>query len=174
MIPVKFLFVDLWPWWLGGIAIGILVPIMYYFLNTALGVSTGYVSILKALKLDGKFKWLASSKYKDPFDWRLVFIAGMVIGGFLSARVSGMGLLEYGMGLFTDNVSWNYGLYALWFFGGGVLLGFGARMAGGCTSGHSIHGIATIQKSSIIATILFLLFGFLTTFLIRMVLFGGV
>ena len=46
---VRRLFVDLWPWWLGGIAIGLLVPLMYFFLNTALGVSTGYDNLAKLL-----------------------------------------------------------------------------------------------------------------------------
>lgn len=170
---MKLLLVDLWPWWLGGIAIGILVPAMYYFLNTALGVSTGYGNILKILNRASKLKWLNTSTYKDPFGWRFIFIVGMIIGGFVSARVSGMPLLESGMGLFTDRLNWNYGIYAFWFFSGGALLGFGARLAGGCTSGHSIHGIATGQKSSIIATICFLLAGTFTTFLIRIIVFGG-
>ncbi len=171
---MKFLFVDLWPWWLGGIAIGLLVPLMYYFLNTALGVSTGYGNFLKIIHPSTKLKWLNSETYKDRFNWRFIFVIGMIIGGFLSARVSGMPILEYGMGLFTETLSWSYMLFIFWFFIGGLLLGFGARLANGCTSGHSIHGIATGQKSSIVATIFFLSFGIITTFLIKLILFGGI
>ena len=170
---MKFLFVDLWPWWLGGIGIGLLVPIMYYFLNTALGVSTGYGNFLKIIHPSTKLKWLNSETYKDRFNWRFIFVIGMIIGGFLSARASGMPILESGMGLFTETLSWSYVFFILWFFLGGVILGFGARLANGCTSGHSIHGIATGQKSSIVATIFFLSFGTITTFLIRLILFGG-
>ena len=170
---MKFLFVDLWPWWLGGIGIGLLVPIMYYFLNTALGVSTGYGNFLKIIHPSTKLKWLNSETYKDRFNWRFIFVIGMIIGGFLSARASGMPILDCGMGLFTETLSWSYVFFILWFFLGGVLLGFGARLANGCTSGHSIHGIATGQKSSIVATIFFLSFGTITTFLIRLILFGG-
>ncbi len=170
---MKSLFVDLWPWWLGGIAIGILIPLMYYFLNTALGVSTGYGNFLKIINPLTRLKWLNSKSFTDRFNWRFIFTVGMVIGAFVSARLSGMPLWQSGMGIFTEKLDWSYGIYIFWFFIGGTFLGFGARLANGCTSGHSIHGIATGQKSSIVATIFFVLFGVITTFLIRMILFGG-
>lgn len=173
MSIVKFLFVDLWPWWFAGIAIGLLVPLMYYFLNTALGVSTGYGNFLKIIRPKSKLKWLNSDTYKDRFNWRFIFIIGMLAGGFISARVSGMSAATSEMGLFTEKLSWPYVFYMIWFFAGGILLGFGARLANGCTSGHSIHGIATLQKSSIVATILFLGFGVITTYLIRVFVLGG-
>lgn len=170
---MNFLLVELWPWWLGGIAIGLLVPLMYYFFNTALGVSSGYGNLLKIIAPSTKLKWLSSEKYKDKFNWRFIFIAGIILGAFLSARVSGMPITESGMGLFTEKLSWSYAIYVLWFFAGGTLLGFGARLANGCTSGHSIHGIATMQKSSVTATVFFLLFGVITTLLVRLIMFGG-
>ena len=120
---MKFLFVDLWPWWLGGIIIGLLVPLMYYFLNTALGVSTGYGNFLKIIHPSTKLKWLNSEKYKDRFNWLFIFMIGMIIGGFLSARVSGMPILESGMGLFTETLGWSYVFFIFWFFIGGALLG---------------------------------------------------
>ncbi len=171
---MKFLFVDLWPWWLGGIAIGLLVPLMYYFLDTALGVSTGYGNLLKIILPSTKLKWLNSETYKERFNWRFLFIIGILIGGFLSARSSGMPIITSEMGLFTENLSWAYVVYIFWFFTGGTFLGFGARLANGCTSGHSIHGIATLQSSSIVATAFFIAFGTITTFLIRLIAFGGV
>jgi hypothetical protein len=173
MIIVKFLFVELWPWWLGGIAIGILVPLMYYFLNTALGVSTGYGNLLKIIHPSTKLKWLNSNTYRDKFNWRFIFIMGMICGGFLSARISGMPVFTSQMGLFTESLSWSFFGYMLWFFAGGTLLGLGARLANGCTSGHSIHGIATLQKSSVVATVFFVAFGVITTFFIRNMVLGG-
>lgn len=171
---VRLLFVDLWPWWLGGIAIGLLVPLMYFFLNTALGVSTGYGNLVKLLLPRTKLRWLNTETYKDVVNWRLIFIVGMVLGGFLSARASGMPLTTNLMGFFTERTSWPALAYMLWFFAGGAMLGLGARLAGGCTSGHCIHGLATLQKSSLVATICFLLFGVLGTWAIRMLVFGGV
>lgn len=173
MIFVNYLFLELWPWWLGGIAIGILVPLMYYFLNTALGVSTGYGNFLKIIHPSTKLKWLNSETYSDRFNWRFIFIIGIITGGFLSARFSGMPVTTNEMGLFTERLNWLFGAYMLWFFAGGTLLGLGARLANGCTSGHSIHGIATLQKSSAAATVFFIAFGVLMTFLIRIIVLGG-
>lgn len=174
MKTVNYLFVELWPWWLGGIAIGLLVPLMYYFLNTALGVSTGYGNLVKIILPKIKLKWLNSEKFENKFNWRFIFIIGMVLGGFLSARTSGMPLTTSRMGLFTTNSGWPFVASALWLFAGGVLLGLGARIAGGCTSGHSIHGLATLQKSSLVATVFFLLFGVIATYIIRLTVMGGV
>ncbi len=173
MNVVNYLFVELWPWWLGGIAIGLLVPFMYFFLSTALGVSTGYGNLLKIIISKAKLRWLNTDTFKNRFNWRFIFIIGMIIGGFLSARVSGMALGTEQMGLFTASTDWRGISYYAWFFGGGLLLGLGARLAGGCTSGHSIHGIATLQKSSILATIFFLIFGVITTWLVRLFVIGG-
>lgn len=170
----RLLFVDLWPWWLGGIAIGLLVPLMYFSLNTALGVSTGYGNLVKLLLPKTKLRWLNTETYKDIVNWRFIFIVGMVSGGFLSARVSGMPLTTNLMGFFTERTDWPTLAYMLWFFAGGAMLGLGARLAGGCTSGHCIHGLATLQKSSLVATICFLLFGVLGTWAIRMLVLGGV
>ncbi|HCU07450.1 MAG TPA: hypothetical protein DF480_00515 [Clostridiales bacterium] len=174
MNVLHFLFVEPWPWWLGGIAIGLLVPLMYYFLNTALGVSTGYGNLVKLFLPHSKLKWLNTATYTKIFNWRFYFIAGMILGGFLSARFSGGALLTAEMGLFTQQVQWPFAGYAAWFLLGGVLLGFGSRVAGGCTSGHSIHGIANLHPSSILSTIFFLLFGTIGVAFIRMLLMGGV
>jgi hypothetical protein len=50
--------------------------------------------------------------------------------------------------------------------GGGFLVGFGTRYAEGCTSGHTVHGIATFQRSSVVATFCFFLGGLISTYLI--------
>jgi uncharacterized membrane protein YedE/YeeE len=50
--------------------------------------------------------------------------------------------------------------------GGGFLIGFGARYAGGCTSGHAISGIADLQLPSLVAVIFFFVGGLITTYLI--------
>ena len=170
---IKFLFLELWPWWLGGIIIGLLVPGMYYFLNTALGVSTGYGNIVKMLLPRTKLKWLNTETFRNVFNWRLIFIAGMIIGAFISARIMGFDFVTLQMGILTEATKWPFAAYVVWFLAGGFLLGFGARLAGGCTSGHSIHGLANFHLSSLVASVSFLIFGALTAFLMKILILGG-
>ncbi len=170
---IKFIFVELWPWWLGGIIIGLLVPGMYYFLNTALGVSTGYGNMVKMIHPKTKLKWLNTETFKNVFNWRFIFMLGMIIGAFISARTMGFKFVTLEMGIFTKMTEWPFIVYAVWFIAGGFLLGFGARLAGGCTSGHSIHGLANFHLSSLVATISFLIAGALAVFVIRILILGG-
>lgn len=170
----RFLLIDPWPFWLGGFCIGLLVPGLYYFLNTPLGVSTGYGSYLKLLFPKNKLRWLHSKTFAEDFDWRILFLLGILIGAFLSARMAGKPLFTDAMGLFTQRLSWPLPQRVLWFFTGGLLLGIGSRLAGGCTSGHSIHGLANLHLSSLIATVFFLIFGVLTVYGIRVLWMGGV
>lgn len=165
-------FVTRWPWWAGGIGIGLLVPLLYLFLNTALGVSTGYGNIVRLLLPKSRLKWLDSPTFADRFGWRLWFMAGIVLGAFLATRLAGQNAITAEMGLLTAS-GMPTSAVVLLLFSGGLLLGLGARLAGGCTSGHSIHGIANLHLSSIIATIAFLLSGWLAFRLIRMLFLGG-
>lgn len=169
----ELIFVRQWPFWAGGLIIGLLVPSMYFFLNTPLGVSTNYGSIIKMLFPKTKLKWLNTERFSDRFSWRVFFIFGMVLGAFISARLSGRPWVTAEMGVFTQTLDWSSIAYGLWFFIGGLLLGIGSRIAGGCTSGHSINGIANLNLSSIIATFFFLLFGAIAVNLIRIFLLGG-
>ena len=167
------IFIQQWPCWVGGILIGLLVPIMYYFLNTPFGVSTSYGNMAKIMVPRTKLKWLNTKTFEDVFNWRIFFVAGIILGAFLSSRFSGMSFITTEMGRFTSTVDWSFPYLAIWFLGGGILLGLGSRIAGGCTSGHSIHGIANLQLSSLISTIFFLGVGGLTVYLIRILIFGG-
>ncbi len=169
----EMIFVTQWPFWAGGLIIGLLVPSMYFFLNTPLGVSTDYGSVIKMFFPKTKLKWLNTERFSDRFSWRVFFIVGMLLGAFISARLAGKPFIISEMGVFTQTLDWSVIAYGLWFFIGGVLLGIGSRIAGGCTSGHSINGIANLNLSSIIATFFFLLLGAVTVNLICVFLLGG-
>ncbi len=169
---IQFLLVDPWPWWMGGLVIGSLVPLLYYFLNTPLGVSTGFGNLAKVLFRGKKLKWLQGKSFDNVLNHRFYMMLGMLLGAFIAGR--GMGLpISTEMGKFTQVLQWPSWANILWFLMGGFLLGLGARIAGGCTSGHSIHGLANFHLSSLIATIFFLLFGAITVFAIRIFLMGG-
>ena len=165
-------FVEPWPWWAGGIAIGLLVPLLYLFLNVALGVSTGYGSIIRLFKRP-HLSWFAKNTFDERWGWRIFFLGGMLIGAFLARQLEGRPMLSENMGVFTEAFSGPFLLQALFFLLGGTLLGLGARIAGACTSWHSIHGLATGQASSLVATLAFLVGGAVAANLIRITLLGG-
>ncbi len=169
---IRTIFADPWPFWAGGIIIGLLVPLLYYFYNTALGVSTGYGNLVKMILPSRHLKWI-KSKFPETWSWRVYFIIGIILGGFVSSALAGNLGLTSEMGSFTTNVQWPPLLTAIYFFGGGLLLGLGARIAGGCTSGHSIHGIANLHVSSILVTALFVIGGIIAANLVRFALLGG-
>lgn len=149
---------DRWPFWVGGLAIGAIVLLLLFTTHNLLGVSTGFTD--------------ACSAVFDPDlrrSWRLPFLVGIVGGGFLGAVVSGGFEPTTAMGLFDTRVTDSFFPKAGIFLFGGVLLGFGARLANGCTSGHGIVGTALLAKSSWIATAVFM--G--TAFVVTQVVFGG-
>ncbi len=107
--------------------------------------------------------------------WPTVFLFGILMGGIAS------GILARAIGGTAWIPSFDYaGFDSLWklgpvaktavLFGGGILVGFGTRMAGGCTSGHAIMGAPALQKASILAMCVFMGTGIATTFLLNTLL----
>ena len=90
--------------------------------------------------------------------WRWRFIGGLGVGGALGFWLLGLPAPELGQ------VSWH------WLLVGGLLVGFGAKLGNGCTSGHGICGIGRLSVRSIVATLLFMLAGMVTVFIMRHVL----
>lgn len=143
------IFVTRWPFWVGGLSIGGFVLLFLYAQNRLLGVSTGYADACAA-----------------PFDpaarrsWRLPFLLGILAGGLLAGLLAGGLRPTFAAGMFDALVTSALWVKGLVFLAGGVLLGFGSRLAGGCTSGHSIVGVAQLAPSSVIATGAFMAAGF--------------
>jgi len=148
------IFVTRWPWWIGGAAIGAFVLLFLRFEHKLLGVSTGY-SDLCALPYD---RGARSS-------WRIPFIAGIVLGGLASVLLGG-GSPSFAMGAFDTIWGANPAVKIPVLLVAGILIGFGTRSAGGCTSGHGIVGVAQGARSSLIATATFMATGFAVTQLI--------
>lgn len=86
--------------------------------------------------------------------WRLAFIAGLLVPPLLLGFFRTIDAPKF------DGSLW---LIAL----AGLLVGFGSRMGSGCTSGHGICGMARLSKRSIVATVCFMLTGFLTVYVTR-------
>jgi hypothetical protein len=89
--------------------------------------------------------------------WRVhaTFIACIFVGALLASWLRGAFKLRLDLGdEFTRLVANDWRMWAV-LFGGGVLVGFGTRLAGGCTSGHGLSGCARLQPGSLVATAIF-------------------
>ncbi len=177
------LFSSFWPWYVTGPLIGLFVPVIYLLLNKHFGISSTFRDICAAALRPAapyfKYNWKANS-------WRLVFVAGIVIGGFLSRAtlgtpatgqisehtlsvLSSQGVRDFTRLIPGDLFSLGSVLTLRGFVlivVGGFLVGFGTRYADGCTSGHTIHGISNFQRASIVATVCFFLGGLLSTYVL--------
>jgi len=124
---------------IGGVFIGTAAVILYWFNGRIMGVS-GICSRLLA-------------KPDKDFWWRLLFITGLVLGGFIYQ-------LKFPVNVVIDAPVGEVIV-------AGLLVGFGTVLGNGCTSGHGICGIARVSKRSIVATIIFMITGILTVWVKR-------
>jgi len=145
------LFVARWPWWIGGSALAGFVLFFLWYDNKLLGVSTGCAE-LTALRREPALRR----------SWRLPFLGGIVLGGAIAALLAGSPpSLALGSIALLASLPAFAKLAVL--AGAGVLMGYGARAAGGCTSGHSIVGSALGGRASLLSTAAFMVAGFATT-----------
>ena len=172
------------PWYIAGPLIGLFVPALLVLGRRRFGLSSSLRHVCAAT-LPGKASYFRYDWRREGL-WNLTFVAGLVIGGYIAVSWIGhpdrMGisaeavstLREMGLSTFDGFVpeqlfSWDRlaspaGLISM--VVGGFLVGFGARWAGGCTSGHSITGIAELQPASLVATICFFAGGVAVTWLV--------
>jgi uncharacterized protein len=177
-----------WPWWFSGIIISLIMFVLLFF-----GKSFGFSSNLRTLcTIAGAGKKV---KFFD-FDWKtqswnLVFLIGAILGGFIAkeflsndesilvASTTINDLKELGfetpttiqpMELFSLEAIFSLKGFLVLAFGG-LMVGFGSRYAGGCTSGHAISGISDLQLPSLIAVIGFFIGGLIMTHFIFPLIF---
>lgn len=170
-----------WPWWFSGIMIaGIMFCLLYF--GQSFGFSAN-LSTICAITGMGKKRGLFSVDWKAQ-GWNLVFLIGTLIGGFIAKHFLSDGapiqiaaatikdLHELGIAApISMQPNELFGLEALWSIKGfsllaigGFLVGFGARYAGGCTSGHAISGLSNLQWPSLVAVIGFFIGGIIMTY----------
>jgi uncharacterized protein len=109
--------------------------------------------------ISGIFSGLLNVRGEDR-DWRIAFLAGLILAPVIA------GLIGYGMAQPALPSNWIVIAVA------GVLVGFGTRLGGGCTSGHGICGIARLSPRSIAATIVFIVMAVVTVAITRHALGG--
>ena len=151
--------VTVWAGWVGGIAIGGFFLAQLWLTGKPLGVSTGYGNLCA---LASRAPFFTQGPYAKPVNWRLWFLVGLPLGGvvavFTSPNATWSATLS--MGALYDGVlpaaAWAKGLVLL---AGGFMIGLGARMAGGCNSGHSISGMSLLNPPSFAASACFFVGG---------------
>jgi uncharacterized membrane protein YedE/YeeE len=157
-----------WPWWIAGPAIGLYVTLFAAATGKGVAVSGGFGAACSAMF--PRLSFFQKGSFVER--WRILFLLGIPLGGWLGASLAGHSGVVASMGMFDVFVSSRMDVKLAFLFAGGLLVGFGARWAGGCTSGHSIMGIAQGQKASIAATIGFMAAGMITAHLLFR-LWGG-
>jgi len=129
---------------LGGGIIGLSAVLMMWLNGRVLGVSGLVAGIL-------------APRSSDRID-RFIFLTGIILAGVVIT----IALPAANPGPTTSNL--------VVLLGGGVAVGFGTRLGGGCTSGHGVCGIARVSPRSMVATGIFMVVAMVTVFLIRHVL----
>jgi uncharacterized membrane protein YedE/YeeE len=170
---IEYLSMKEWSPYLVGAGIGVLNILAFILSDKPIGCSTAYSRtsgmiekiFRKSLVLDKAYY----RKFEPVVDWEVMLVAGIVIGAFLSASLSGEFRPEMVPALWRERFGPDPFLRIAVAFAGGVLLGLGARWAGGCTSGHGISGTTQLAASSWLAVICFFLGGVTTA----MILFGA-
>lgn len=150
--------VIVWSGWAGGLAVGLYMLVQFLVSGKALGVSTGYGNVCG---LASRRPFFRTGKFADRFNWRLWFVLGLPLGG-LAALLSSGGTFRphFDMGpMYMAVLPESVWLRGLVLVAGGVMIGYGSRLAGGCTSGHSITGLSLLNPPSLVASIGFFVGG---------------
>jgi uncharacterized membrane protein YedE/YeeE len=166
-------FIKPWPGWVAGPLIGIYAVAFFYFQRRNLGASSGFPAALEALRgqdrmdlanLDDPLRLPQDPRDQAP-RWRVWWMGGLWMAGLLAWALGGAGTGGLDLPGFNETfVGWSLGAKLALLFFGGVLIGFGTRMSGGCTSGHAIFGISQRQLPSLWATLAFFAVGIAVTF----------
>jgi uncharacterized membrane protein YedE/YeeE len=153
---------DLQPmhWGLAGAAIAAITLSLLYVGNRRLGVSTGFENVCALVVQAPYFR---RESLLSSHSWRLPLLGGLLLGGFVSAATGGGWDLFWDLGMFDTEIGWGNGGKLIWMFVGGLFIGFGTRLAGGCTSGHGIFGMSNLELPSIVSTVSLMAAGIVTT-----------
>jgi len=159
-----------WSPYLVGALIGVLSMATFYFSNKPLGASTAYARLAGMVGKLFARRHTESLKYYQDFkprvDWEVMLLVGVVGGALLAAWLGGELTGEWLPAMWTGRFGADsLGLRLAVAFAGGGLMAFGARMAGGCTSGHGISGALQLSVGSWIAVVCFFAGGIATALL---------
>jgi uncharacterized membrane protein YedE/YeeE len=147
-------------WGVAGAGIAAVTLTLLLLLNRRLGISTGFEDICSLVLRAPYFQRDNLIKSRR---WRLPFVAGLFLGGVVSAALGGGWEPTWTLGLLDARLGLGHTGKLAWMFVGGLFIGFGTRLAGGCTSGHGIFGLSNLELPSLVSTLSFMGGGIVTT-----------
>ena len=171
-----------WPCYIAGPLIALTMFLLLFF-GKNFGLSCNFKTMC-SIGGAGKFSEFFRFDWKSQI-WNLILLSGAVLGGFIASEymssgapmdlnpdiileLQSMGIKNPGKQLLPEEL---FSIDAIFSFrgmimlvGGGILIGFGTRWAGGCTSGHAISGLSNLQLPSLIAVIGFFIGGIIMTY----------
>lgn len=160
------IFSDRCPWYLGGLLLAFVAIALQWYGNLSLGV-TGTFGATK--------HWLAR-RFQNA-TWQVLFFFGAIGGALIHSLLTGGFHPTFAYGSFDELAGGLPGsslpAKAMILFVAGILVGFGSRNAGGCTSGHGICGMSRNSGASLLTTMIFMAVAVATAWLIRLLLGGA-
>ena len=169
-----------WPWYVAGPLIGLIVPGLLIIGNKTFGISSSLRHVCAAC-IPANIHYFKYDWKKEV--WNLFFVAGIFFGAMIAANIltnpgpvvihpklasdlAGYGITDFSGLVPSQLFNWQNLLSIkgiIMIVVGGFLVRFGTRYAGGCTSGHAIMGLSTLQWPSLVATCCFMIGGFIMT-----------
>jgi len=179
-----------WPWYVAGPLLGLFAPLLLLLGNKLFGLSSNLRHTCAAV-CPGNVAYFAYD-WRREGGWNLAFASGIVLGGVLAGvafanpdpvaiaqatrdDLAALGVRDFSGLVPGDLFAWSSlltfrGLALI--VGGGFLVGFGTAYAGGCTSGHGITGVASLQPASFVALVAFFVGGLIGTFVLLPLVLG--
>jgi uncharacterized protein len=165
-----------WPWYVAGPLIGLTVPTLLILGNKTFGISSSMRHVCAAC-IPAKIPFFQYDWKKEI--WNLVFVLGVFFGAVIATQlfsnpediivseklvndIKQYGITDYSQLVPADIINWESLITVRGFIMiviGGFMVGFGTRYGGGCTSGHAIMGLSSLQWPSLVATCCFMLGG---------------
>ena len=155
-------------WLPAGLGIAGIMLALLFVASRRLGVSSVFEDVCSLVL---RAPYFHRSAVMSGRTWRFPLLVGLVLGGFLSAALGGGWEPTWALGMFDRVIGLAPAGKLAWMFAGGLLIGFGTRLANGCTAGHGIFGISNFERASIVSTVAFLLAGIATTQIVYRVVF---
>jgi uncharacterized membrane protein YedE/YeeE len=143
-------------WYVAGPVLGLCVIACRALFNGRLGVTGGFSEVVGRVRAGAL-----------GFDWRGWFLVGLILGGTVYAVAAG-GPAFHGYGWLTDNIHGGAQVVIVpILLVAGVLIGYGAKLAGGCTSGNGLSGTAMFSPAALASTATFFGTAIVVSFIIE-------